>query len=588
MQIAAHVPCSALFPGESSDFASFCALVRGLSRTDAIFWCARLNLIVSNPQNADEGSKQRYCIGRFCDAQEIARGERFAEEHRAARLFFREQLLELMRWVCLLAEDLPNDGNSFDDPQMRRRFLKAALMASDLRGDRLFADGLPVSGDHRADRLRAIVSLRDAVRERPADLQQVLVRGEAIYQKAFPARYPDAEAQFLEATGMTLRQYLDCVSTLCVFFGNMQPQAVTPENWGGIRIGPVREQIPQAMREPFDRYLALESQTPDELRTALWGDRRPDGVDASAPFDQRGLRDRPLLRTPDGRAIILDLAFFAEKAAVGPLFTLAHWLRGRGEKKQADRAAFKAFGDAFEDYATEILRAMYPEGAPPSTRLICDLRGRLKDGSRPQIADACLIDARRAVMFECKGVFIPEAATRDAERYQDKLREKYGGKNRESQLGRWIRDIATGAVTPLGQDWSQVEHVYPVLIAYDDRIDRPGHADLLAEQFAKALEPDHVLPGGRLRKGRFTVAPPTVMPLDILELLESSVKHFSLADLLRDYAAARQPGGYLALQDYLAEKKVGLSRSAFATRALTLLGEVHDRMFPHLPMPGRS
>jgi hypothetical protein len=46
------------------------------------------------------------------------------------------------------------------------------------------------------------VSLRAAaVRERTADIQQVLVRGEAIYQKAFPARYPDAEAQFLNATG---------------------------------------------------------------------------------------------------------------------------------------------------------------------------------------------------------------------------------------------------------------------------------------------------------------------------------------------------------------------------------------------------
>ncbi len=591
VEVATQVSFSAIFPGETSDFASFRALVQGLSRTDAIFWCARLNLILSNPQNADEIGKQRYCIERFCDAQEIARGERFAQEYQSVRWFFREQLLELMRWVCLLADDLPNDGNSFDDPQMRRRFLKAALMASDLRGDRLFPDGLPATGDHSADRLCLIVSLRDAVRERPADIMQVLVRGETIYGRAFPARYPDAEAQFLAANGITLRQYLDCVSTVDVFFGNMHPQAVTPENWGGIRIGPSREQIPQAMREPFDRYMTLESQTVDELRAALWGEQRPDGVDAAAPFDPRALRERPLLRTPDGRAIILDLAFFAEKAAVGPLFTLASWLSSRGEKRQAE-PVFRAFGDAFEDYVTGILRTMYPESPLLTNRLACDLRGRLKDGTTPQIADACLIEVTRAVTFECKGVFIPESATRDAESYQGSVREKYGGKKGAGQLGRWIRDIATGEVTPIGQDWSQVEHVYPVLVAYDDRIDRPGHPELLDEKFAKALKPDLVLPGGgSWRKGRFTVAPPTVMPLDVLELLESSVKNFSLADLLGDYVAARQLGGNLELHHFLAvteRTKYRLSRSAFAARALALLGGVRDRMFPHLPMPGRS
>jgi hypothetical protein len=344
------------------------------------------------------------------------------------------------------------------------------------------------------------------------------------------------------------------------------------------------------MRESFDRYVALESQTADELRAALWGDRRPDGVDGSEPFDSRPLRVRPLLRTPDGRAIIVDLAFFAEKAAVGPLFTLASWLHSRGERKQAERA-FQAFGDAFEDYVTGILRTMYPESPLLSNRLVCNARGRLKDGSETEIADACLNDVRRAVTFECKGVFIHVGATRDAETYQESLREKYGGKKGAGQLGRWIRDIATRAVTPIEQDWSCVEQVYPVLVAYDDRIDRPGHAELLAEEFAKALEPDQVLVGGTMRKGRFMVAPPTVMPLDILEILESSVKHFGLADLLQDYADARQLGGHLSLHDYLAYtegKKYRLSRSTFAGRALTLLEGVRERMFPHMPIPGGS
>jgi hypothetical protein len=221
MQTATNVPLSAIFPGETSDFASFCAVVKTLSRTDTILWCARLNLIVSNPQNTDEGSKQRYCIEHFFDAQEIERGEQFAKEHPGATPFVREQLLELMRWACLLADDLPNDRKSFEDAQVRRRFLKAALMAGDLRVQRVFAAGLPVTDDHRADRLTSILAFRDAVCGKAADMMQVLVRGDAIYRGAFPARYPDAEAQFLAATGITFEQYLDCVSTVRLFFGNV-------------------------------------------------------------------------------------------------------------------------------------------------------------------------------------------------------------------------------------------------------------------------------------------------------------------------------------------------------------------------------
>jgi hypothetical protein len=337
METATYVPLSAIFPGESGDFASFCTLVKTLSRTDTIFWCARLNLIVSNPQNTDEGSKQRYCIGHFFDAQEIARGEQFAKAHPGATPFFREQLLELMRWACLLADDLPNDGKSFEDAQMRRRFLKAALMASDLRGKRGFAGGLPVTDDHGADRLTSIVALRDAVCGRPADIMQVLVRGDAIYRNAFPARYPNAHAQFLAATGMTLEEYLDCVSTIDVFFGSMRPEAVTPQNWGGFELRPARDAIPAGRQAAFDAYLRLDSQTADELRAALWGGRGPADVNGAEPFDTKALRERPLLRTADGRAIILDLVFHADKATVGPLFTLTSWLRKRGEEEQAKR-----------------------------------------------------------------------------------------------------------------------------------------------------------------------------------------------------------------------------------------------------------
>ncbi len=95
----------------------------------------------------------------------------------------------------------------------------------------------------------------------------------------------------------------------------------------------------------MDRYIELESQTADELRTALWkGSSGADGLTGAEPFDYTQLRERPILRTADGRAIILDQAFYSEKASVGPLFTLVKIL-GKGNKKI--NTVFGAFGSAF-------------------------------------------------------------------------------------------------------------------------------------------------------------------------------------------------------------------------------------------------
>ena len=66
----------------------------------------------------------------------------------------------------------------------------------------------------------------------------------------------------------------------------------------------------------------------------MWGDRRREVKQTRGDlFDTKALRERPMLRTANGYAIILDLSFYAEQAAVGPLFTLTSWLpRSRQEK----------------------------------------------------------------------------------------------------------------------------------------------------------------------------------------------------------------------------------------------------------------
>ena len=57
-------------------------------------------------------------------------------------MFFRGQILELMRWAVRCCPIIPDDGTGLNDPAERTRLLQAALIASTLWGKRVFADRL--------------------------------------------------------------------------------------------------------------------------------------------------------------------------------------------------------------------------------------------------------------------------------------------------------------------------------------------------------------------------------------------------------------------------------------------------------------
>jgi len=148
-----------------------------------------------------------------------------------------------------------------------------------------------------------------------------LARGVAIYRDSFRHEYPTADAEFLTVTGITLDQYLACVCGVAIY-ANVTPESAS-KNPGCFRLDALGANMSPDMACAVDRYITLESQTADELRAALWsGKTSPDGLTSAEPFNYKPLRDRPILRTPDGRAIILDPVFFSEKTSVGPLFAL--------------------------------------------------------------------------------------------------------------------------------------------------------------------------------------------------------------------------------------------------------------------------
>ena len=596
--VSVFVPASEVFPESSTSFEAFASLVRGLSRTDTLFWCARINLELCNPSKADPVRLQEQLILKFFDKDQIERLIDFSRGRkggaREVAVFHRPQLLELMRWTALLSEDQDNDGVSFEDPNARRRFAEAALIAGDVWARWVFRDRVRDTGNVLEDRKRAITAFKLGVASNaPAiDMMNMLARGISLYRSSFTSHYPTADEEFRDAMGMSLDHYQACVAMMAINFTKVTKDG--PDAGPGIiRVDRLAEGLPSEAGRCLVQFVQRESQTADDLRAALGADVVMD--DFVPPFDYKPLREKPILRTPDGRAIILDPVFFSEKAAVGPLFAMAAALKTSGRAKRVN-TVFGAFGRAFEDYVLSILRSIYPAPSPHlADRLLCNVKESTAQGE-VEIADALLLDVNDAVLFEAKAGFIPDGTMHpdSPESYFAALRGKYGvtpGAPNDraikgvGQLARSIRMIANAAVPVISAELHSIRTLFPVLVVYDAALDSPGHADFFAEEFRAALEPTQLDRDGFMRLGRFRIAPLTLMTLPELERLESSVKHFRLVDMLREYASVAPNGPRPSLHDFWvanAKRFRCFASTELADRALRALDETAQIMFPGL------
>lgn len=593
--VGVFTPHSAVFPDSPSDFEAFRSVLSRLSLSDTLFWAGRLNLIISNPLNTDHKAKQQYGLNVFFTPKEIGKINNFADEHGKAdnvTIFFRGQLLELIRWASLFCQNHPNDGTTFDDPTLRRAFAEAVLIAGDLWGKRVYGNRFSLEGGVEVARLRGLGAIRGALAETTAGIDPLLAlgRGKTIFADYFPKCYPEFEVEFHSRTGLSTEDYYLCLCLMATNYLNCTPEQASRDvkRSGLFDVNTFCEKALPNVTALFSRYIPLESQTPDELRESLWSQKEREAVDETTPFNFKPLRQRPILRVPDGRAIILDPVFYSERATVGPLFLITE-----GVPNKKANQIFGAFGETFEMYAKDIFERMYPDpGSVLAKRFTYDLRGKDLNGKEIQLADACLNDVTELVLFEMKAIWVRDTVILDEnhDRYLDHLRERYAiGQSEKdrpkgiAQLARTISNVVGGTWTPVGQEFGKVEKVYPVLLVHDSLLDTPVHASFLASEFSNALKPDKIFQDGTMRKGRFRVAPLTVMAIDLLESLETSIKYFRLMDLLRDYTTS-SPDRIISLHNFIAASpeyrgKIYASKSV-ASKSLEVLKETMQRIFP--------
>jgi hypothetical protein len=566
-EVGLFVPADAVFPGTESSERSLIDVLSTLSRDDTLFFCARVNTLVSGPGDFDFKGRQQRALSMLCTPGEIDRVNAFARAHPhsgSPTIFFRGQLLELIRWAARYCRNLPGDGITFTEPTTRSQFVKAALIAGMVWSRRVYGDRLSAADDIVDARRRALGAFRKGVEEGnlAPHLGVTLGRGWSLFNDYFPRFYPAFAADFLQATGLTLEQYLTCTSGLATYtiFDKADGPLFLTQSVAGAT----------AYREILPAYLAIEAQTPARLAITLWNEE-------FERFGYRSLRERPIMVTEDGRGVILDPTFYLERISIGPLF----YVLARKEQGKANEI-FGAFGLTFEKYATDILRRMYPHRASLVDRVGFNILGRDGSGRAFEI-DAALHDVTEAAVFEMKAGWVREDTILDVERFLNEIQSKYGalpnsGEREKgvAQLARSIRAIVRGEWSGSNNEFRDVKVIYPVLVVHDVRMGAPGIGHFLAEEFVRLL-------GAAPATKR--VAPLTLMTIDDLENMESSVEQFSMCQLLADYSREcpdrlRSLHNYIAFSDYGAKV---LPSGELIKSSMDLIQRVQQQFFPREP-----
>ena len=555
--VAIYVPVYEVYPEVKSDNNTFLEILHNLSRTDVLFWCARLNTMISH-EDVDQIDVQQIAIKFFLEPDKIALINSYIQRNGGGRrvsIFFRGQLLELIKWASFCCYDHEDDGTTFEDHNIRKQFIQAALIASDIWSERIFKEWK--SPNIVSERNRVLGSIRKSIEAsyKVPSFEKSLGRGWIMFSEYFADTYPSFMQDFYTLTGLSLEQYywsLAAVFTNFVMNADLQKTGIFSIN--ALGIAPEYNAI-------LRNHITMESQSPDDLARSLHllsGDMSDPNFYTS--YDYKPLRIKPILRTEDGRAIILDSVFYSEKASVGPLFHLIQEETSKGKVNEI----FSAFGKAFENYSCDILRRMFPNVSLLTERLQCNVPIIDKDRNDLEI-DACLNDVTELVIFEMKAAWIREdmILCENHHNYLDELRKKYGVSEGAvndrkikgvGQLARLISVLADEKLQPSNPAFTEAKTIYPVLMVHDALLTAPTYGAFLASEFQTALQPCEVLPSGYFNKYGLIIAPLIIMDIDDLEDLEISVEHFSFKEIISDYSISC-PDREVSLHNYLSSSK---------------------------------
>ena len=142
------------------------------------------------------------------------------------------------------------------------------------------------------------------------ELEKILGRGWTLFKDYLPQIYSSFYSDFQKATGLSIEEYYIClVSFITNFMKEDSTNIFHIDNLGN----------DSRSSELLQKYVKLESQNSQELKTSLWSNT----FDSPSDFGYKSIREKPIFITEDGRGIIIDPLFYCERALIGPLFYIS-------------------------------------------------------------------------------------------------------------------------------------------------------------------------------------------------------------------------------------------------------------------------
>lgn len=530
---------------ETRSFEELRSHIQALDRTKAIFWAARLNLLRMCCMMHDTSSFDDLASIFFTGAEIRTMVKALKRAHKPRKnllaMLGRRSLLEIIRWSALLGENHSiEDANlSFDEARHLFAAARCTFVQPLQRSTMEHAEPyLEAFGSGPAPPEFSLPLFRDlwALNYVPDQRQRIVGRSAVLLCQEFFGRAHDLRLLFEEVAGLTVEEYLGSVLRIA---GQISSSVNLRSGAGITAFGQLPNGQDSQAPDALARFLELESQTLDDLRSALLRRLDTSHIDAKTPFDTTALRSRPFLRSAHhGGLILSDLNFLEDKLWIGPVFHLL--------AKSEPKAIFGAFGGAVERYAARLIQSVFARADKGTyDGLVLNPHGMVGP-DRKELTDVCLRCGTTLLMIETKAVTLPEHLMwfhGDAS-YMRAIEKRLAGSGSGAkgvgQLARSIFELAHGKVRPDNEEmFSNVERIMPILLAHDSDISAPMHSPFIARQFVDALEAREGTQlekaNGRLRLGETEIYLPTLMTISDLEVIEGYYCKLGIAGLIDSY-----------------------------------------------------
>lgn len=529
------IPPKVLMGELENPFNELKTLISKLSLTDVVFYCSRLNTTLSDPRLSLKEIQDKVAgfVTTDEDLKKINKYICARKSDKPVSLFFRGQQLELIRWALAYGSDKTNDGSTFEDPEIRQCFLRAALICGKIWARRLYGKRFEQDDDLNDQRKKMMGPFRQAVADtvKAPEFYITIARSLHFFKDYFPTHWPSFDDDFRSASGLTFEEYIDCSLTVLThqFFNE-------DENGRYSIFSYVNLDNLSHNSEIFEKYIDLVGADCEMLTEKLWSsipETESLSLDSIPPFSHRFFREKPLFKSADGRAIIIDPVIFCTHLMQGPLFAIL------GMGKSANEI-FGAFGYAFEDYCKDSLQNRYGSSNIIDCRFASNYSDEISKNEHIEI-DGLVNDISDLIIFESKAVWVKDELLLDDsyEKYLDYLKQKYattkdGREVGIKQLSKVVNLVTSKKWLGKESEFSKVKLIYPVLLVHDSLLSMPLYGEFLADEFKNSLQNYETLESGLYLSGGVRIMPLVVMTLDDLENLKNSTE-FTLKQLFDDY-----------------------------------------------------